>query len=218
MRKLLDVTTFILFTYPVGIVIGTTFELLGFVGIVEIVGRKNFPKQRGKIVLVSNHPSLLEPVLLIGLFFRQYALWPKYSLWTLTDKWWYNILVFFLVHPRLIPVDRPRYMGKSESLAAAKQVLSSGGNIIIFSEGSRTFNGAHHLFSGRGKRILPLRKGIAVLADEPQAVTVPVWVEFSEWRRVKINIGTPMHFEGRPREEVIEQTTKALLALADATY
>lgn len=212
MKRLLDLTVLILFTYPVWVVIGTTLELLEFVGIAEVVGRKNFPKQKGRIVLVSNHPSLVEPIILAGLFFRRFSLRPRYGPWTLIDKWWYNILVFCLVHPRLIPV-----MGNAESLVTAKKVLSSGGNLIIFSEGSRTWNGVGHVYSKRGKRLLPLKKGIAVLATLPETVTVPVWVEFCGRIRVRITIGEPMHFQGMTKSEVIKKTTQALLQLADQT-
>jgi 1-acyl-sn-glycerol-3-phosphate acyltransferase len=215
MKKMTTAAKLILLTFPVGIVIGATFLFMRFFRTLEISGLKNFPKQGGKIVLVSNHPSKTETILMIGLFFRKYLFRPfKHAPWTLTDRLWYEKWIFFMIRPRLIPVDRPRF-GKAESMEAAKEVLASGGNIIIFSEGTRTPIGKGHLYSRSGKRLLPLKKGVAILATEPGTTLVPVWVEYPKSLKIKMVIGEPVSYEGTPKEVVLEKITKTLLDLAD---
>ncbi len=222
MKKVVNTVVFLLFTYPAGLCIGVVFEFLWGSGILEVRGWENFPKQKGKILLISNHPSLVEPVLLIGVFFHQYVLRPfKYGPWTLADrKNYYDNWKFFLMRPRLIPVDRTKDKGDVRSLVAAKHILEGGANILIFPEGGRTFKGIHHLVSWGGRRlkmIRPLKGGFSVLATGKGVVAVPVWFEFHGWSNMRLTIGKPVCFEGTPREEVVKITQAMLLRLADAS-
>ena len=217
MSKLLNVMVFILFTYPVGMLMGMNFWLLRFFGILKVRGWQNFPKQKGKILVVSNHPSLVEPLLLVGLFFHQYALRPfRCGPWTLADRRnYYDNWKYFLMRPRLIPVDRTLFAGDSGSLVTAKHVLGSGANIIIFPEGGRTFKGTSYFKSETGKRLRALKGGFAILAGEPGVALLPVWFEFRGWFAMRLTIGKAVFFEGVPREKVVEKTTAIMLKLAD---
>jgi 1-acyl-sn-glycerol-3-phosphate acyltransferase len=196
---------------------GLVFWILRLMGILRVEGWKNFPKQKGKILLVSNHPSLVEPVLLSGLFFHQYAIRPKLGPFTLADKRnYYNKWWAYVLRPRLIPVDRAKLTGDAGSLVTATKVIESGANVVVFPEGGRTFKGLSFLISPNGrKKIRPLKSGFALLATMPGVTLVPVWFESDNWISMKMVIGTPMNFKGVPREEVIKKTGNIILELAD---
>lgn len=219
MKKIVNVVVFLLFTYPAGLLIGVVLDRLWCTGLLELRGWENFPRQKGKILVVSNHPYKGEQFLLTGLFFGQYLLHPfKYGPYTVADaKNYYDSLLYrWLLRPRLIPVDRTKDKGDPRSLLVAKRVLESGANIITFPEGGRTSKGTNHLVSRGGKVIRPLKGGFAVLATGKGVATVPVWFEFRGWNSMRLAIGKPVCFEGTPREEIIHKTEVMLLELADA--
>ncbi|HEY5037928.1 MAG TPA: lysophospholipid acyltransferase family protein [bacterium] len=217
MERIRSVVVFFLFTYPVGLVIGIGFWLLRLVGVLKVKGWGNFPHWRQRVLVVSNHPSLVEPILLTGLFFHQYVLRPfKYGPWTLADRRNYYDR-YPILRSKLIPVDRTR-AGDPGSLVAAKQVLESGGNLIVFPEGGRTFKGTSFLESRSGRKMRPLKEGFAFLAVETNAVLLPLWFEGSFRSGMRIAIGEAMIFTGgTPRNEVVEITERILLELADKT-
>lgn len=219
MKKFTNFVVFSLFTYPVGVLIGLVFWLLRFFGVLEVKGWQNFPHWRSRVIVTSNHPSLVEPILLVGLFFHQYIFRPfKYGPWTLADKKNYYDK-YPLLQPRLIPVDRRERKGDSKSLLTAKHILKAGGNLIMFPEGGRTAKGHSFLMSKGGKQIrTPLKKGFVSLATEPGAVLLPVWFEYNRWYNMRLTIGEPTVFtDGTPRNEVVERTEDILLNLADQT-
>ena len=222
MKKFTNVIVFFLFTYPAGMLIGMAFWLSWLVGIFEIKGWwKNFPHWRTRVVVVSNHQYKGEQFLLTGLFFSQYLFRPlKYGPWTVADaKNYYNNWLYWFLRPRLIPVDRTAKNGNQKSLTAAKNVLKSDGNLIIFPEGGRTSKGEIFLISRKGKRIrIPLKEGFISLVTEPGATLLPVWFEYNQWYDMKLTVGKPIMFtSGTPRNEVMERTEKILLKLADQT-
>lgn len=219
MKNFENIVVLILFTYPVGVVIGLVFWALRLVGVLEVKGWSHFPHWRQKVLVVSNHPYEGEQFLLIGLFFHEYVFRPfKYGPWSLADKKnYYDKPKYRLMRPRLIPVDRTLANGDSGSLKVAKKVLASGANLILFPEGGRTSKGESFLTSQKGKRIRPLKGGFAVLAAESGAIVVPMWFEFKGWSGIRLTIGEQQDFSGASREEVVEETGNILLKLADMT-
>jgi len=222
MKKVMNVGVFLLFTYPAGLLIGGVLGLLRVAGFLEIKGWENFPRQKGKILLVSNHPYKGEQFLLTGLFLGQYLLRPlKYGPYTIADaKNYYNNPLWWFLRPRLIPVDRTRGDGRNpRSLLVARKILKSGGNVITFPEGGRTNKkGEIQLVSRGGNKIRQLKGGFSILAAEIGVITVPVWCKFYSWKRIKFTIGEPICFVGKPREEkeVVSKMKDILLKLADA--
>src|ERR1035437_5712220 len=87
--------------YFVGILIGLCLLLLRVLGIWKVKGMENFPtlEQKGGhgLILVSNHPSLLEPIALIGLFMPWYILRPIYGPWNIADTTNYRRGLFHLM-------------------------------------------------------------------------------------------------------------------------
>jgi 1-acyl-sn-glycerol-3-phosphate acyltransferase len=118
---------------------------------------------------------------------------------------------------KIIPVDRT--VGKSDvrGLILARKAISRGANIVLFPEGGRTFKGTKNLQSKTGKELRPLKGGFALLAAELGVVLVPVWFEFKGWRCMRLTVGEPKNFHGVLRGEIVKETEKILLELADKT-
>lgn len=223
MKRILTVLVFWLFTYPIGMAIWIAFEVLSRWGFLEVRGIRNFPKQKGSVLLVSNHCSLVEPILLIGPFGPKYALHPwKYGPWNLADnqnyfsfqKWGW---AYWPMWPRLIRVDRSgRKGGDPRSLITARNILRSGGNIILFPEGGRTLSvKTGHLKSHRGKLLRPLKSSTFLMAKVPAVLTVPVWFEFHGLTDMRLSVGKPRDFSRNTVEEIAGEVEKSLLELAD---
>ena len=217
---------FILFTYPfIGMFIGIFFWLLVAIRIVKIRGWENFPHFHKSVVMISNHQTLWDWFILIGLCFHQYVFHPfKFSPYTMADKNNYtNKRRYALVRSRLIPVDREnlsKVKGRmaitdaiEQSLVLAKKVLEKGGWLIIWPEGGRTKSGNYWIRS-KGGEIRPLKSEFAVLASGTAALVLPIWINWS-WLEIKVTIGKPRSFTGKPTKEIVVETEKVLLELAD---
>ena len=236
MKKIVNLLIFLVFTYPYGIVIGIIFRLLVILGKIRILHWERFPHWKKRIILVSNHPSLLEPFLLPALFFREYFLHPfKYAPWSTPDRTnFYDRWYWFWLRPRAIPIDRKNTQGKFKAFFETKEVITSGGIIILFPEGGRTFKGKRFLYSQKGKKLRILKNGIGWLVLQTKALVVPVWVEGTDkvlpnnpeklfslphfGEKITIKIGTPLRFHQSSRysrNQVTQIIAKALLKLAD---
>lgn len=233
-EEIKDAVVFLLFTYPFGIFIGISFWLFKSLGIAKVYGRKNFPVWQGNVLLISNHPSLLEPIILIALFFPQYLWRPfTYAPWNMAESKNYGNMLFYFMRPRLILVDRDDKRSKTEGIILAKNILNSGGVIILFPEGGRTSSGENFLESAKGKKIRNFKPGFAWLAAETGATVLPVWVEgtdnvlpnrgkvsyfyfFKFWKKIVIKLGKPFHVDKDAKTEIIiKQAESAILTLAD---
>ena len=79
MVKMLKIVVFYTITFPLaGYGIGGIVGLARLSRFLKLVGMENFPKQSGRIVLVSNHPSMKETFILPGLFFRPCVIEPAF--------------------------------------------------------------------------------------------------------------------------------------------
>ncbi len=239
MKKLLEIVTILTITYLYGIISGIVFQLMKLFKIVRVVHWERFPKWRGNVILVANHPSIVDPFLLSALFFRQYVIRPfKYSPINVSDKkifcdHWY----FFWLRPLLVPVDRRSKGAGLKTLFLIKNLLDCGKTIIIFPEGSRTFRAKDFLHSKAGKEIGIFKDGVGWLATKTGAIIVPVWIDGSHRvfpnrsdryfpeinlsERLSIRIGKPLTFQryrkatAVNREQVTQKIVSSLLKLAD---
>ncbi len=228
--------------YIAGFLIGAIFHLFVILGKIKIFHWDRFPKRKTKIIVISNHPSLLEPLLLPGLFFSQYAFdYFKFAPWSTPDKEnFYDKWCWAWIRARSIPIPRNDMFGSSRTLVLMKKILDSEEGIIIyFPEGGRTFKGTEFSFSKKGRRIKKLKNGIGWLALRTQALILPVWVEGTEyvlpntiWRdddvnyfpfprlgeNIVIKIGDPFIINGKnvlTKEKATDIITEVLLELAD---
>jgi len=224
----------ILVIYTFGIILGLLFCLLRILGRIKIVHKERFPKEEQKVLVISNHPSLLEPVLLPLLFFRQYIFHPFRSTpWNVPDKAnYFDKWYWSWAKVRLIPVDRTDMKKAVEALRKIEQVLKAGHSAIIFPEGGRTSSGEEHFTSKKGAELRKLKGGVGRLISKTDPLIQLVWVNGAEnvlpnkpgrlyhcfprfWRVVEIKLGKPFYCTGIDRDAIMQEITWKLLELAD---
>jgi 1-acyl-sn-glycerol-3-phosphate acyltransferase len=197
MRK----ASFWILIYPTAIIIGVVVLFLRFIGFLHIRGTK-FPHNRKSIMMVSNHPSLWEPIVLIGLFFREYVFHPRRIPWSTPDQRNYaDVWYWGLFKTRFIPIPRGSPIGEGRALVRIISTLEGEGNVIVFPEGGRTCKGTRFFFSRSGKRLREIKNGAGRIPCEAGCTVVPVWVDGGEkilpigkffprvWKGMTITIG-----------------------------
>ena len=226
--------------YLYGVGVGLVLLLLRMVGLIVVKHPERFPSQKGGILLVANHPSVLEPFLLVGLFTRKFLLdVVRYGPWSAPDE--RNFLehsIWRWLRERMIPIPRDDRRRLATALRRMMDVLSNGGNLILHPERGRTSTGERNgetlLLSPIGRhKMRKLTDSLGWLALKTGAVVVPVWVDgtdkiipppgfrfapLGKWGRVTFKIGHPMKFEGnesKGKEQVTREIEVALLQLAD---
>ena len=229
--------------YIAGLFIGSALFVLRLFRIWKVTGMENLPTLREKgnrgIVIVSNHPSLLEPIILPGIFAHWYFFDMKYGPWNMAETGNFKRGLFRLLEERIIFVDRKSQTSKAHGFLQAKILLESGTIVLIFPEGGRTCSGKLGRFlvdsnsSGTEEnkpKIRPFTKGAAMLAIQTQAIVVPIWVEGTDkvspngkaarypfprfWRKVNVAIGRPIVFPADvSAETATHELEKAVLGL-----
>ena len=167
-NRVINEIRFLAVNYLVVPALGVLVCLLEAFGRIKFVHFDRFPIWEEKLIIVSNHPSLLEPWLLPLMGFP----WMNFP-WVFSHVWdrfrfslvWFKELRKEFSLPRnLIPANvpdknnfyDPQYMrlfqginvpvdrnggirGRLGTVLALKKVLENGGRVLIFPEGSRTF-------------------------------------------------------------------------------
>lgn len=136
-------------------------------------GYEQIPR-RGPLIIVSNHQSHYDPIL-VGLLIRHRPFRPMARLTLYRSKLLAAVMRAF----RTIAIDQTK--GDRAAIKAAINVVNEGDALIIFPEGSRTFDGATQ----------PFKRGLLVVLKKTTAPILPVAVEgaFDIWPRIR----------GRPR-------------------
>lgn len=242
MKKLLSavvlVIVLLLFTYPIGVVIGLVLLYSRWRGYVRIVHPERLPLWQRSVILVVNHPSMLEPILLPGLFLRQFILHPfLFSPWSAPDADNFGKWYWFWTWPRAVFIPRRDPAAAWKALRRLLLILKGGGTIILHPEGGRTSSAGNGvLISPKGKRLRPFQPGFSFLAVPTGALVVPVWIEgtdkvlpnspdrkimyhcFPRFRgnQIVIRFGRHLRFQrNQNRGEINRIVQDALLALAD---
>ena len=146
----------------------------------KVEGKENIPKKTNFIV-VSNHASFLDPIVL-GLAIPQKVYWIAFQ--KLYSKFW---LRWFIQKMESIPTG-----GSSKK---AIYLLTQGKNIGLFPEGTRTNDGNLKKFR-RGAALLAIRTGRPIL---PCALlgtyrVLPWWRKFPKlFLPIKVKIGKPIY-------------------------
>ena len=167
-NKLISEIRFLVVNYLVAPVLGIFVCLLEASGRIRFIRFDRFPIWEERLIMVSNHPSLLEPVILplMGFPWMNFP-WVFSPLWSrikFSLNWFKELEKEFSRSKKLIPANvpdkdnfyDPPYMkvfqginvpvdrnggvrGRIGTLLRLKKILENGGRILIFPEGSRTF-------------------------------------------------------------------------------
>lgn len=234
MKKFKNALFFWLFFYP-GIIISWLFlGLLELFGVIRIHNKHFIPQHPKGLLLISNHPSLWEPIVLNYLFIRQAIFNPtKYFPYSTPDQKNYDKWYWTAFKNRFIFFPRGNQRACAIAHARTGRLLKRGRIVIIFPEGGRTGkNKSNEWFvSEKGYRLRPLKSGAAHLALQTNCDVLPVWVKGAErvmplgsklpkfWRRIDIRIGPVFKLFGEDNKENSNKETakfvEKLLDLAD---
>ncbi|MEW8959916.1 MAG: lysophospholipid acyltransferase family protein [Moorella sp. (in: firmicutes)] len=162
----------------------------------KVVGRENFPLE-GPVIVVANHISLLDPVVVGVASPRMVRFMAKEELFHIPVVKW------IIKGLRAFPVRR----GRSDrgALKTALEVLKAGQVIGIFPEGKRSRDG----------RLLPFQHGAALLALKAGAPLLPAAIKNTDkvfrGGRITITFGKPLkyHIDGPSTSHQVENLTAA---------
>lgn len=167
-KKLIGEIRFLIVNFLVAPAIGILICLLEAIGRIKFVNFSRFPIWEERLIMVSNHPSLLEPIVLplIGfpwmnfpwifspLLFRvkfslswvkqlrkEFALQKKLTPANVPDRNnFYDSPYWGLFRGINVPVDRNGGMHvRLSTVQNLRSILDNGGRVLLFPEGTRTF-------------------------------------------------------------------------------
>ena len=150
------------FLFFFGLVKPLTLVVLGL-----NVRRQHLLPQAGPAILVANHNSHLDTVVLLSLF--PYRLAMKVRPVAAADYFFKNrYLAWFVVNVlRIIPVDRRLRTGAAEMSRGVSAALRAGDIVLVFPEGTR----------GEPESLSQFRSGISHIAmSNPGAPVIPVFL------------------------------------------
>ena len=126
----------------------------------KIVGENNIPK-KGPFIIAPNHQSFLDgPIVSSGLSYNTL----RNSYFFATEEHVKHPVVKFLARRNNVVVMEKRNL--KNSILKLSEVLKLGKNVVIFPEGSRSFDG----------EMMPFKKTFAILSKELNVPVVPVCI------------------------------------------
>ena len=181
----------------------------------SIIGRERIPRE-GKVMVIANHCSNLDPIV-VGVAF------PGRLRYLAKSELFINPLLGFLIRILgAIPVSKETSQSAGTALKAFLSLLERGENILIFPEGSRSFDG----------RLQPLEGGAALIAHKTGVTVVPAYVagtfesmprgaSFVRPSSISITFGEPLYPASiayglsarEARQEIIKLMSEALKGL-----
>jgi 1-acyl-sn-glycerol-3-phosphate acyltransferase len=164
-----------------GFVVALVYWLLPRLFRIEVIGRENIPP--APFILASNHQRWFDPLFLLLALPPAPMLYSMARRDTVFNRGWKRALVrrvgVFAIQPFQGELDRT-------GVASVYHVLSRGGIVLIFPEGRYS----------SGRRLRPLKKGVAHFALQAGVPVVPVALDGLDrlrlFGRVTISIGTPV--------------------------
>jgi 1-acyl-sn-glycerol-3-phosphate acyltransferase len=192
---------------------------LCFVGLtllfsLRMEGRRRLPR-RGPVLIIANHQSFLDPVL-VGLAGPRHLCYLARK--TLFKSGFFGALIRSL---NAVPIDQEGV--SKEGLRTIVQLLEQGEAVVVFPEGTRTPNG----------ELQPLKPGIQLLIRRTKAPVVPVGIAgafhaLPYWKKVPklapllmaatrstlaVSVGDPLDTQrlaGLPREQLLAELLEEL--------
>jgi 1-acyl-sn-glycerol-3-phosphate acyltransferase len=172
----------------------------------KVSGKENMPKTGG-VLLLSNHQSYLDPVLIGVQLHRPLSYLGKSELFR-------NPVLSWLFR-KLNAIPLQQGAGDIHALRETIKLLKEGHILTIFPEGSRTETG----------EMIPLQPGFTLVVRKAGVPIVPVVLDgsFQAWRRgqkmfkpypIRVKFGTVLNVQGLKPEEIVkllDQTLRDLL-------
>jgi 1-acyl-sn-glycerol-3-phosphate acyltransferase len=168
----------------------------------KVFGRNNVPHEGG-VLLVSNHQSYLDPVLVGVRLDRPLNYIAKSELFE--NRHFAKLLRW--LH------SFPVHQGRADVGAVRETIvrLRAGRALAIFPEGSRTNNG----------ELLPIERGVSLIVRRAKVPVVPVVIEgsYRAWpitesifrpTNIRLVYGPPMDLSGLSEEEILRKIEKTL--------
>lgn len=184
---------------------------------VKVTGRENL-KHGESYVFVSNHQGAFDIFLVFGHLHRNFKWMMKQQLRKIP------FVGYACEKSHQIFVDRHAPKKIQASYDKARHTLKEGMSVVVFPEGSRTYNG----------RIGAFKRGAFMLAEELQLPVVPLTINgsfdvmprTSKWywvhrRRLTLTIHKPIYPQSQGAENVsrlMEESRKAIESALDAKY
>ncbi len=170
---------------------------------VQVVGKENLPRT-GPFVLIANHQSVLDPIIV-------QVICPR-PLHTLTKSTQFSGRVMAWMLPRLNALPTRRYRIDPQVVRMMLRRLSQGEAVGVYPEGERSWDGALQSLRKGTVRVL-LKAGVPVIPCGV-AGAYDVWPRWSRTPRraaVRVEFGRPL------RWPAMERRAERELALEDAT-
>lgn len=171
----------------------------------ELEGIEHFPA-RGSCLLVPNHQSVLDPLLLQGVLPR--------AVDSMTKSTQFERGFFRWLLPRVHTFPVRRYRVDAQSVRVLLRKLDEGRVVCVYPEGERTWDGT----------LQPLRKGALKVMLRAGVPVIPVglrgmydiwprWAKRPRKGHAVIRIGEPIHFGEHRGREAIEAALPGAEAL-----
>ena len=180
----------------------------------DVVRREKLPT-RGPAIVVANHNSHIDTLLMLALFSPQALMRVRpaaaadYFLADPVVGWFSRNII------GIVPVERGKAGEGVDVLAPAREALARGDILLIFPEGTR---------GAAGEDLAPLKSGVARLAAAaPDVPVIPVWIQgagrvLAKGEHVPVPltccalVGDPIHWKGE-RAAFMAELKAALEAL-----
>jgi 1-acyl-sn-glycerol-3-phosphate acyltransferase len=197
--------------------VAASASILGFS--LRVEGGRNIPRQ-GPALLVANHQCYLDPVFIGLTMCRRLCFLARKNLWK------HRGLAWFLDSINAYPVDQEGVA--TEGIRSVIRLLEKGQAVLVFPEGSRTWNG----------QMEPLKPGVHLIIRRALPPIVPIGIAgaYDAWPRwrsyptpaplflppgkgtVAVSVGRPINskrFAEMPREAALAELHREIQQMAE---
>lgn len=169
---------------------------------IEVEGESHLP-EAGPCLLLPNHQSVLDPILVQGVCRRQVATMTKSTQFATAPFRW------ILRNCAAFPVRR--YRVDPQAVRVVLRKLAAGEVVCIYPEGERSWDGTLQPFRAGTLRLM-LRAGVPVIpvGIEGMYGVWPRWRSYPRLgRTISLRFGRPIHFGAHPTRALREEAMPA---------
>ena len=168
--------------------------LIGIFLRIKVVGRENIPR-RGGFIVAANHQAEVDSFVLAWVL-RRFALrfYAKAYYWRIPGGRG-KIVRWFFDNTGQIPMDRSGGKESKDGLSRGAQLLTRGGVLGVYPEGTRSVDGKLHKGkTGIARTVREARVPVLPIGLIGTDKVNPVGSKFPRPGRVTVAIGKPMEF------------------------